>query len=146
MARKDGTYCDVEAVVTDQRDRPSVGGYVANIRDITERKEFEALLAHRALHDPLTGLANRQLILDRAEQMLVRSRRDVRAGGRLLHRPRQLQGRQRLAGSRGRRQAPPGRRRPFRPLATGRVTPWAGSAGDEFVILTEGVALDRSAR
>jgi diguanylate cyclase (GGDEF)-like protein/PAS domain S-box-containing protein len=75
MGRKDGTYRDVEAVVADQRERASVGGYVANIRDITERKEFEALLAHRALHDPLTGLANRQLILDRAEQMLVRARR-----------------------------------------------------------------------
>jgi diguanylate cyclase (GGDEF)-like protein/PAS domain S-box-containing protein len=75
MLRKDGTWCDVEAVLTDLRDRPSVGGFVANVRDITERKEFEALLAHRALHDPLTGLANRQLILDRAEQMLIRSRR-----------------------------------------------------------------------
>ena len=61
---------------------PRSAGYVANIRDITERKEFEALLAHRALHDPLTGLANRQLILDRAEQMLVRARRACRAGGR----------------------------------------------------------------
>ncbi len=76
MGRKDGTYCDVEAVVADQTDRASVRGYVANIRDITERKEFEALLAHRALHDPLTGLANRQLILDRAEQMLARVRRN----------------------------------------------------------------------
>ena len=61
--------------MSNQLARPSVAGYVANVRDITERKEFEALLAHRALHDPLTGLANRQLILDRAEQMLDRARR-----------------------------------------------------------------------
>ncbi len=77
MRRENGAWRDVEAVVVDQLHRPSVAGYVANVRDITERKEFEALLAHRALHDPLTGLANRQLILDRAEQMLARSRRNL---------------------------------------------------------------------
>ncbi len=76
MMRRDGTPRDVEAVVSNQLDRPSVGGYVTNVRDITERKKFEELLSHRALHDPLTGLANRQLILDRADQMLVRARRN----------------------------------------------------------------------
>jgi diguanylate cyclase (GGDEF)-like protein/PAS domain S-box-containing protein len=75
MLRRDGTTRDVEAVVSNQVHRPSVAGYVTNIRDVTERKKFEALLAFRALHDPLTGLANRQLILDRAQQMLERARR-----------------------------------------------------------------------
>jgi diguanylate cyclase (GGDEF)-like protein/PAS domain S-box-containing protein len=76
MMRRDGTARDVEAVVSNQLGRPSVDGYVTNVRDITERKKFEELLSHRALHDPLTGLANRQLILDRADQMLVRARRN----------------------------------------------------------------------
>jgi len=78
MRRSDGTYRNVEAVITDQRDRPAIGGYVGNVRDITERKEFEALLEHQALHDSLTGLPNRQLTVDRAEQMLLRSRREQR--------------------------------------------------------------------
>jgi len=63
-------------VISNQLQRPSVAGYVTNVRDVTERKKFEELLSHRALHDPLTGLANRQLILDRADRMLVRARRD----------------------------------------------------------------------
>ena len=76
MLRKDGAVRDVEAVIANQLQRRSVAGYVANVRDTTERKKFEELLAHRALHDTLTGLANRQLILDRADRMLERSRRD----------------------------------------------------------------------
>jgi diguanylate cyclase (GGDEF)-like protein/PAS domain S-box-containing protein len=76
MSHADGGWRFVEAVVSNQTDRPSVGGYVANLRDITDRKVAEAKLEHQALHDPLTGLPNRTLIIDRAEQMLARARRD----------------------------------------------------------------------
>jgi diguanylate cyclase (GGDEF)-like protein/PAS domain S-box-containing protein len=44
-------------------------------QDITERREAEDALAHQALHDPLTGLPNRALLLDRLDQALARRRR-----------------------------------------------------------------------
>jgi diguanylate cyclase (GGDEF)-like protein/PAS domain S-box-containing protein len=43
--------------------------------ETTERKRFEAKLMHDALHDPLTGLANRVLFRDHLERALVRRRR-----------------------------------------------------------------------
>ncbi len=44
-------------------------------RDISERKAFEDQLAHQALHEPLTGLPNRSLFMDRLRQALVRAKR-----------------------------------------------------------------------
>lgn len=40
------------------------------VQDITEQRSAEDALAHQALHDPLTGLPNRTLLLDRLTQML----------------------------------------------------------------------------
>jgi diguanylate cyclase (GGDEF)-like protein/PAS domain S-box-containing protein len=70
-----GEWRYAEAVVADLRGRPSVGGFVVNLRDITERKEAESLLAHQALHDPLTGLPNRLLLVDRLRHAITRGAR-----------------------------------------------------------------------
>lgn len=41
-------------------------------------------LRHQALHDPLTGLPNRMLVLDRAEQLLTRAQRSGQSVGLLF--------------------------------------------------------------
>jgi len=46
-----------------------------SIRYAIERKRAEVQLAHQALHDPLTGLPNRTLFLDRLELALARGQR-----------------------------------------------------------------------
>ncbi len=49
---------------------------LAVIRDISERRRFEAVLEHQALHDPLTDLANRNLFFDRLNQAIHSAQRD----------------------------------------------------------------------
>ncbi|MEP7344708.1 MAG: EAL domain-containing protein [Gemmatimonadaceae bacterium] len=48
---------------------------IAMVQDISERKALEAKLVHQAFHDPLTGLANRNLFRDRVVHALQRSSR-----------------------------------------------------------------------
>ncbi len=58
--------------------RPGSHQTVATIRDATERIRMENDLKHRALHDPLTGLANRALFFDRLHQAMLGFKRDRR--------------------------------------------------------------------
>jgi diguanylate cyclase (GGDEF)-like protein/PAS domain S-box-containing protein len=46
--------------------------FVTQAEDITERRQAQEELAHQAFHDPLTGLANRALLLDRLQHGLDR--------------------------------------------------------------------------
>ena len=48
---------------------------VIGMHDVTEQKRLEEELAHRAMHDEMTGLPNRALIMDRCEQLLARAMR-----------------------------------------------------------------------
>jgi len=53
----------------------AVAGGFGVSTDVTERRRVESELAHQAVHDPLTGLPNRVLFLDRLSQALRRGRR-----------------------------------------------------------------------
>lgn len=63
--RRDGTAFPAEmsaARIVDEHDQPN--GYMASVRDVTERKKAQATLAHQARHDALTGLPNRMFLRD----------------------------------------------------------------------------------
>ncbi|MBW3620538.1 MAG: EAL domain-containing protein [Actinobacteria bacterium] len=75
LRRGDGRYIDVESNCHDRSDDPDVGGVVVNTRDVSERKQLEAQLHHRAFHDELTGLANRHLFRDRVSHAVSRAQR-----------------------------------------------------------------------
>jgi len=45
--------------------------FVSQIEDVTEKRASGELLAHQAIHDPLTGLPNRLLFVDRLRRVLA---------------------------------------------------------------------------
>jgi diguanylate cyclase (GGDEF)-like protein/PAS domain S-box-containing protein len=81
VRHRDHGWRYVEAVASNLLDDEAVAAFVINTRDITahkalaERRVLEAEPTHRAVHDALTGLANRALFSDRLEHAVSRSSR-----------------------------------------------------------------------
>jgi diguanylate cyclase (GGDEF)-like protein/PAS domain S-box-containing protein len=66
-------------VVPFKRDKSgSVVEVLGVLRDITDVVKAEELLTHDSLHDGLTGLSNRELLVDRLDAALIRSQREHR--------------------------------------------------------------------
>ena len=72
------THFEVSAVERESLDLLSLqaGAALTNAHRFRERKELEKQLEYEAFHDPLTGLANRALFLDRLDHCLERKERN----------------------------------------------------------------------
>lgn len=68
-----GHWRTFEAIITDLREEPSVGGFVLNARDITERMEMTKDLEYAATHDSLTDMPNRAKLVAQLDEMLSRN-------------------------------------------------------------------------
>jgi PAS domain S-box-containing protein/diguanylate cyclase (GGDEF)-like protein len=76
IVRPDGELRWLYAVAEPSSNSDGVAtGLIGLMQDVTERKEAEARLSYDALHDPLTGLPNQVLLLDRVARALTRARR-----------------------------------------------------------------------
>ncbi|MFI5647299.1 putative bifunctional diguanylate cyclase/phosphodiesterase [Kitasatospora sp. NPDC051705] len=84
LLRQDGTPIEVEVRFNDLRADPTVLGLVLTLRDVTQQRQMERELTHRAFHDSLTGLANRVLFQDRVGHALSRGERSGAVTGVLF--------------------------------------------------------------
>jgi diguanylate cyclase (GGDEF)-like protein/PAS domain S-box-containing protein len=77
----DGRWLRAEVSITNL---PDEDGLVLSIHDVTRWKELEEQLTRQAFHDPLTGLANRALYVDRLEHALGRRRHHTKGAAVLF--------------------------------------------------------------
>ena len=71
FVREDG-HVSWAAVTLSRAEDHDAFRLIAMVQDVSERKTLEAQLVHQAFHDPLTGLANRALFLDRLGHAMAR--------------------------------------------------------------------------
>ncbi|MEG0821426.1 MAG: EAL domain-containing protein, partial [Burkholderiaceae bacterium] len=79
--RKNGDSFPEWLTITAVRDEiGAVSHYVGAFLDITEQKEAQTRISHLAFYDPLTGLPNRRLLLERLPQTTSEHRRSGQYG------------------------------------------------------------------
>ena len=77
MRRSDGEWAQTDNTLTNLLSDENIRGLVLTTRDVSARVSLEARLTHEAFHDPLTGLANRVLFHNLAEEALARPRAET---------------------------------------------------------------------
>jgi diguanylate cyclase (GGDEF)-like protein/PAS domain S-box-containing protein len=83
--RKNGEVYPENLMITAVKDLSGVvTNYVATLTDITLRKTAEDEIRSLAFYDPLTGLPNRRLLLDRLNQAVITSARSGKDGAILF--------------------------------------------------------------
>ncbi len=77
VKRLDGKFRDVEADLSpfDDQGQPAI---LVVLKDVTAQKDVERKVVYDTLHDPLTGLPNRRLFLERLEHRLSLYHRHAR--------------------------------------------------------------------
>lgn len=81
FVRRDGTLLWGRLAVSVVRDDDGTPlYYVHQVEDVTEFRAAQAELEYRALYDPLTGVANRSLLMDRLTSVLTDTRRPGSVG------------------------------------------------------------------
>ena len=77
MQHKDGSWRVLESIAGVVPEVSDTRHLIIVNRDITDRKRMEEQMQHNAFHDPLTGLPNRALFLDRLTGALSRTGRQA---------------------------------------------------------------------
>ncbi len=73
-ARKDGTEFELELHMVPIEDAGEVTHWVAFLRDVTDMKSQTVRLRHQAMHDGLTDLPNRAMLLEHLDKSISQAR------------------------------------------------------------------------
>lgn len=72
--KKDGSLFEVFHTITPLKDsKGTITHFIATAKDLTQQRQFEEKLNYLSYYDVLTGLPNRNLFIDRLNQLILRA-------------------------------------------------------------------------